>query len=206
MDNVFAFSGNSYDEKYDAPRLTSQLQRVFAYMQKQSWVSLHEIIEETGTGTTASVSARLRDLRKPQFGGHTVDKRRREGEEYKGVWEYNLTINSDGVTPDNQPTAIQMDNLGHTNYQDYLESQHWIDFRDDYFSRNPRRCTISGDLVDIQLHHISYINIGKETDDDVIPLCEKMHQLVHELNENRQIPLRECHIAVQEVINAVLEL
>lgn len=35
----------------------------------------------------AGVSARLRDLRKPKFGGMAVEKRRRT----EGVWEYRLT-------------------------------------------------------------------------------------------------------------------
>ena len=201
-----SFDGDSYDENYDGPRLESQLLLVFEHMRDSKWATLKEIIAVIKCGTTASISARLRDFRKPKFGGHSVERRRLEGEEHKGIWEYQLTINSAGITHDNKPTAVQMGNLGHTKYEEYLESTHWTTFRDDYFSRHPKKCAITSSEDDIHLHHVAYVNIGKETDEDVVPLCREMHELVHQLNENRQIPLKECHVAVEEVINAVLSM
>jgi hypothetical protein len=42
-----------------------------------TWLTLHEIAELTRFGE-ASISAQLRHLRKPMFGGYRVEKRRRE--------------------------------------------------------------------------------------------------------------------------------
>jgi hypothetical protein len=37
----------------------------------------------------SSITARLRDLRKPQYGGHSIDKRRREG---SAAFEYRIGV------------------------------------------------------------------------------------------------------------------
>ncbi len=52
------------------------------------WWTLREISQHTGD-PEASISARLRDLRKARFGAHTVNRRRR-GDPTKGVFEYQL--------------------------------------------------------------------------------------------------------------------
>lgn len=70
----------------DEARLTRLLDRVRAYMSDGRWRTLREIAEATG-GSEASVSARLRDLRKPKHGGHEVDRERTVVE---GVWRYRV--------------------------------------------------------------------------------------------------------------------
>jgi len=52
------------------------------------WLTLRELGELTGYGE-ASISAQIRHLRKEQFGGYIVAKRRR-GMEKRGVWEYRI--------------------------------------------------------------------------------------------------------------------
>jgi biotin operon repressor len=52
------------------------------------WMTLRELGELTGYGE-ASISAQIRHLRKEQFGGFLVAKRRR-GMEARGVWEYRI--------------------------------------------------------------------------------------------------------------------
>jgi hypothetical protein len=83
------FNGPSYDHERDSQRLTGQIQRVFALMSDGTWRTLREIAEATGD-PEASVSAQLRHLRKPRFGSHTVERRRR-GVESSGLWEYRMT-------------------------------------------------------------------------------------------------------------------
>jgi hypothetical protein len=61
------------------------LDRVLGVLLDYGWHSLGEIAFRTGD-TTASVSARIRDLRKIPFGNYTVDRRRlpdRAGYEYR---------------------------------------------------------------------------------------------------------------------------
>jgi hypothetical protein len=53
-------------------------------------MTLQDIARETGD-PEASISARLRDLRKPQFGGHTVE-RIRTGEGKRGLFLYRVVL------------------------------------------------------------------------------------------------------------------
>ena len=52
------------------------------------WMTLRELAELTNYGE-ASISAQLRHLRKPHFGGYVVAKRRR-GPATNGAWEYRI--------------------------------------------------------------------------------------------------------------------
>jgi len=63
--------------------------------QCETWLTLDELAKLTHY-PPASISAQLRHLRKPQFGGYEVKKRQREvgkairGEDFGTVWEYQL--------------------------------------------------------------------------------------------------------------------
>lgn len=83
------FDGITYNPKLDYQRLSGQLKRVFGVMVTGGWLTLSEIATATGDQSEAAISARLRDLRKPKFGGFEVERRRR-GEAKKGLWEYRL--------------------------------------------------------------------------------------------------------------------
>jgi hypothetical protein len=61
---------------------------MFSARDAGQWLSLAEIEQETGY-PSASISAQLRHLRKPKFGGHIVEKRRRKG--CVGTWEYRVS-------------------------------------------------------------------------------------------------------------------
>lgn len=84
------FNGATFDEKQDSQRLGKLLAAVRQVMADGAWRTLAELQAAAG-GSEASVSARLRDLRKPRFGNHWVERRRR-GEEKRGLWEYKLTL------------------------------------------------------------------------------------------------------------------
>jgi len=69
------FDGKTYDADFDKERLKTLLGRVFRFMLDNRWHTLPEIQRQCG-GSEASVSARLRDLRKPRFGAHEIERRR----------------------------------------------------------------------------------------------------------------------------------
>jgi hypothetical protein len=94
---ILTFDGQTYDHKRDGPRLTTQYGRTFALMLDGQWRTLAEIASTTGC-PEASVSARLRDMRKPRFGEHTVNHRIREGA--NGLWEYRLILAEEQKTLD----------------------------------------------------------------------------------------------------------
>jgi hypothetical protein len=82
------FNGPDYDPDKDRERLTGQILRIYRLMLDAEWRTLGEIANATGD-PEASISAQLRHLRKPRFGGHEVLKRRR-GDENAGLFEYQL--------------------------------------------------------------------------------------------------------------------
>lgn len=92
------FDGKTYEPKHDHKRMRGQLELVFNLMQDGRWRSLEEIAvgiygddDPFWLLRTAGLSARLRDLRKDKFGGHTVDRQSR-GDRKRGLFEYRLLL------------------------------------------------------------------------------------------------------------------
>lgn len=81
------FDGATYDAARDCTRLAEQTQAVFAIMKDGQFRTLSHISRMTGA-PEASVSARLRDLRKPRFGGHTVNRQYLR----RGLYQYQLLV------------------------------------------------------------------------------------------------------------------
>lgn len=79
------FDGVTYDPKLDGERLANQLDRVRGFVRDGGWYTLAVISQALGF-PEASVSARLRDLRKPRFGGWLVERQR-----LFGLWAYRVT-------------------------------------------------------------------------------------------------------------------
>lgn len=86
------FNGPDYVPALDFERLTGQISRIYNLMKDTKWRTLTEIEEDTGY-PQASISAQLRHLRKERFGLHQVIKRRVEGKEKSGLFEYQLVVN-----------------------------------------------------------------------------------------------------------------
>lgn len=86
------FDGETYDHAADHGRLAAQLGRVRTLMEDGQWRTLPEI-EAVTHDPQASVSARLRDLRKAKFGGLVVERRRRG----PGLFEYRIAGKSQRV-------------------------------------------------------------------------------------------------------------
>lgn len=84
------FGGQTYSHELDGGRLNRLMRAVWAIVREGGWWTPEEIADrlaEQGIPTgTASVTARLRDFRKDQFGGFQVDRRRRT----KGTHEYRV--------------------------------------------------------------------------------------------------------------------
>lgn len=81
--------GETYEAEFDYDRLNAQAARVYDAIKDGEWYTLSEIEFKSGD-PQASISARLRDLRKPEFGGLDVERRARVRE--LGVFEYRLNI------------------------------------------------------------------------------------------------------------------
>ncbi len=81
------FDGATYAPAQDHARLTRQLDEVFEHMKDGVQRTLSDIASALDK-PQASISARLRDLRKEKFGGHTVERKRIS----KGVFGYSLIV------------------------------------------------------------------------------------------------------------------
>jgi hypothetical protein len=68
----------AYAQMWDASQIAAEA----------GWLTLREIAGLTNYGE-ASISAQLRHLRKPHFGGYVIVKRRR-GPAVNGAWEYRM--------------------------------------------------------------------------------------------------------------------
>lgn len=82
--------GKTYDHARDGHRLAAQHQRVFDVMKDGAWRTPTRLEVLTGD-SWASISARLRDFRKPRFGGHGVDRRYVAN----GLYEYRLVVRAE---------------------------------------------------------------------------------------------------------------
>ena len=77
--------GATYEPTRDRVRLNAQAQDVWDVIKHGGWLSLSMISLVSGH-PEASVSARLRDFRKPKFGGHKIERRHVAG----GLWQYRV--------------------------------------------------------------------------------------------------------------------
>lgn len=82
-----SFNGADYNRLEDRERLTGQILRIYNLMKDGQFRTLGQIEEVTGD-PQASISAQLRNLRKPRFGGHTVERMNCGG----GLFSYRLMI------------------------------------------------------------------------------------------------------------------
>jgi len=102
------FDGSSYVPAFDQKRLTGQIRKIYNCMKDGKFRTLSQIQEET-RAPQASISAQLRHLRKPRFGGHTVEKRR-VGDSSNGLFEYQLQINNEPAN-ENPKQEIKTEDL-----------------------------------------------------------------------------------------------
>lgn len=66
-------------------------------------------------------------------------------------------------------------------YSDYIVSPQWADFRRRWWATDlPKGCMACQVSTGIQLHHVTYKRLGAERMNDVVPLCNPCHDLLHE--------------------------
>lgn len=84
-----------------------------------------------------------------------------------------------------------LDRVAHRRrYAAYMDSEAWRTRREQWHAhylatrRRPPSCAVCGapwSLVGDDLHHASYARLGRERDDDLIPMCRAHHTALHEL-------------------------
>jgi hypothetical protein len=91
--------------------------------------------------------------------------------------------------------------LGYKNYEEYLHSAHWKDFRQKWVESGlPKRCIACG-FPHYNLHHLNYLRLGREELDDVVPLCDRCHMQVHKYHEKHNLPLSFVDVSLRAIFS-----
>jgi hypothetical protein len=64
-------------------------------------------------------------------------------------------------------------------YRDYLRTQAWKNMRRWVLERDDDACTRCGTTVNLEVHHLSYERLGRESPDDLLTLCATCHEETH---------------------------
>jgi arginine repressor len=92
MSTLPLFDGRTYDAARDGQRLKSQLEAVRQVLSAGEWKTLNGISRELHIrgidASEASISARIRDLRKAKFGAYQVGRRYIDN----GLWAYRMEV------------------------------------------------------------------------------------------------------------------
>ncbi len=73
----------------------------------------------------------------------------------------------------------RLEAIGFATYSDYLASDVWRAFRQRYRASGKRMTCLVCASKPIQLHHHTYVRLGRERLEDVDPLCRAHHEAVH---------------------------
>ena len=83
-------------------------------------------------------------------------------------------------------------------YREYMASGSWSARKARYYSAHPRRCAVCG-CAEVDLHHATYERMGRERDEDLVPLCADHHQMVHRLHALQ--PELDLRAATDAILN-----
>ena len=95
-------------------------------------------------------------------------------------------------------------------YKEYLGSKHWQVRRKAFLHIFPacNRCDMPRWLAellydqDLHVHHVSYVNLGKEDDDDLEALCRRCHEIeTHGRSDFPKIKTHPC----PDCMNAIFD-
>jgi 5-methylcytosine-specific restriction endonuclease McrA len=67
-------------------------------------------------------------------------------------------------------------------YEQYLSSPRWARRKAAYFKTRAPKCKACKSWEQVDLHHLTYANLGHERDGDLMALCRTCHEAVHELH------------------------
>lgn len=91
-------------------------------------------------------------------------------------------------------------------YGRYINSRAWANRRKQYFERYARQCAFCGKRTEIELHHHTYERMGRELDDDMVPLCRDHHQAVHDYHNAHGGTLTAATRAVASLLGVEVQI
>jgi len=89
--------------------------------------------------------------------------------------------------------------LGFPNYAAYLKSPHWYSLRRKWIETGrPAYCQICGSSS-FQLHHTTYIRLGREELHDFMALCDDHHSHVHQILKANNKSVESTYWAARQI-------
>lgn len=65
-------------------------------------------------------------------------------------------------------------------YREYIVSKRWYNRIRDYYKLYGKICSACFSTKKIKMHHMNYLHIGYEYDNDITPLCDNCHAEYHQ--------------------------
>lgn len=78
-----------------------------------------------------------------------------------------------------KPIICQDTNETKTSYKKYLKSKHWKKVRKQYYKDHKRECIVCNKKSRLNLHHLHYKTLGKESGEELIAICHRCHLVLH---------------------------
>lgn len=76
--------------------------------------------------------------------------------------------------------SIEEQQINYTGrYKLYLQSKHWKATREFIINKYDGKCELCGKEKGINIHHLTYERLGEETENDLMCLCKKCHEVLH---------------------------
>lgn len=66
-------------------------------------------------------------------------------------------------------------------YVDYIVGKEWREKKIKFFNKYGKKCFACNSFKNINVHHLTYRNIGKEKDEDLVVLCRCCHEEYHDM-------------------------
>lgn len=93
-----------------------------------------------------------------------------------------------GITQERIGSVMNPRKWTKAQYNDYLQTDTWHAKRDKalaYYGRKCYLCGVTGDDVQIDVHHNTYERVGgSELMSDLIPLCREHHEMFHKYEDS----------------------
>lgn len=70
-------------------------------------------------------------------------------------------------------------------YEAYIQSGRWERRKAEYYFLHEKVCWRCGVTSNIHLHHHTYVRLGNELNEDLVPLCQDCHRRVHDLHREQ---------------------
>jgi len=77
----------------------------------------------------------------------------------------------------------RIEELNKMPYKIYLQTFEWDETRKLAYKRANNKCENCGDTKDLNVHHLTYENLGNERPEDLKVLCSRCHREIHKIGE-----------------------